>query len=352
MFERFTDRARKVMALANQEAQRFLHDYITPEHILLGLVKEGSGTGANVLKNLGVELTKARLEVEIRLKTGTESVGQGKLLASDQAKQVVIGAIEEARGLNHNYVGTEHLLLGLLRQGESAAAQVLADMGVTLESARAEVQLLLGAADRPALEKAGPRRQGGISGTTGGGSRHARPLSDRARKVLAFANQEAQRFNHEHVGTEHILLGLVKEGSGIGANTLKNLNVDLRLVRLEVEKLIRPGVDEVLAGKLPLTPRAKKVLEYAEAESRDLRHNYVGTEHLLLGLLKERYGVASQVLTNLGLELEAVRSEVRSMLGAGATAERPEPREVQHNRIADCPLCRTLEAVEGSLFPG
>lgn len=146
-------------------------------------------------------------------------------------------------------------------------------------------------------------------------------FTDRARKVMALANQEAQRFNHEYIGTEHILLGLVKEGSGVGANVLKNLDVDLRKVRLEVEKLVRAGPEMVTMGKLPQTPRAKKVIEYAIEEARNLNHNYVGTEHILLGLLREHDGVAAQVLMNLGLKLEDVREEVLNLLGAGAEAE-------------------------------
>jgi ATP-dependent Clp protease ATP-binding subunit ClpC len=138
---------------------------------------------------------------------------------------------------------------------------------------------------------------------------------------MALANQEAQRFNHEYIGTEHILLGLVKEGSGVGANVLKNLEVDLRKVRLEVEKLVKSGPDMVTMGKLPQTPRAKKVIEYAIEEARSLNHNYVGTEHLLLGLLREHEGVAAQVLMNLGLKLEEVREEVLNLLGAGVDPE-------------------------------
>ncbi|MBN1436062.1 MAG: ATP-dependent Clp protease ATP-binding subunit [Sedimentisphaerales bacterium] len=146
-------------------------------------------------------------------------------------------------------------------------------------------------------------------------------FTDRARKVMALANQEAQRFNHEYIGTEHVLLGLVKEGSGVGANVLKNLDVDLRKVRLEVEKLVKSGPDMVTMGKLPQTPRAKKVIEYAIEEARSLNHNYVGTEHLLLGLLREHDGVAAQVLMNLGLKLEEVREEVLNLLGAGMDSE-------------------------------
>ncbi|MDO8302925.1 MAG: Clp protease N-terminal domain-containing protein, partial [Sedimentisphaerales bacterium] len=142
-------------------------------------------------------------------------------------------------------------------------------------------------------------------------------FTDRARKVMALANQEAQRFNHEYIGTEHILLGLVKEGSGVGANVLKNLDVDIKKLRLEVEKLVKSGPDMVSMGKLPQTPRAKKVIEYAIEEARALNHNNVGTEHILLGLLRETEGIAAQVLMNLGLKLEDVRQEVLNLLGAG-----------------------------------
>lgn len=140
---------------------------------------------------------------------------------------------------------------------------------------------------------------------------------------MALANQEAQRFNHEYIGTEHILLGLVKEGSGVGANVLKNLDVDIKKLRLEVEKLVKSGPDMVSMGKLPHTPRAKKVIEFAIEEARSLNHNYIGTEHLLLGLLRETEGVAAQVLMNLGLKLEDVRQEVLNLLGAGVENSMP-----------------------------
>jgi ATP-dependent Clp protease ATP-binding subunit ClpC len=142
-------------------------------------------------------------------------------------------------------------------------------------------------------------------------------FTDRARKVMALANQEAQRFNHDVIGTEHILLGLVKEGSGVGATVLKNFDVDIKKLRLEVEKHVRSGPDMVTMGKLPQSPRAKKVIEYAIEEARSLNHNYVGTEHILLGLLRETEGIAAQVLMGLGLKLEDVRQEILNLLGAG-----------------------------------
>jgi hypothetical protein len=146
------------------------------------------------------------------------------------------------------------------------------------------------------------------------GSRYEK-FSNRARKVLQLANQEAQRFNHEYVGTEHILLGVVKEGSGVAAVVLKNMNIDLREVRRRVEQLVQSGTDMVTMGKLPKTPRAMKCIEFAIEESCKLKHGYVGSEHLLLGLLREQEGVAYQVLTSFwGVSADSARLEVLRVL--------------------------------------
>jgi len=181
-------------------------------------------------------------------------------------------------------------------------------------------------------------------------------FTDRARKVMALANQEAQRFNHEYVGTEHVLLGLVKEGQGVAANVLHNLQVDLKKIRLEVEKIVKSGPAMVTMGKLPQTPRAKKVIEFAIEEARNLGHNYVGTEHLLLGLLREHDGVAAQVLMNLGLKLDDVRAEVLNILGAtmeGEAAPGEEERRGKSKTPALDSFGRDLTqlAAEGKLDP-
>jgi ATP-dependent Clp protease ATP-binding subunit ClpA len=153
-------------------------------------------------------------------------------------------------------------------------------------------------------------------------------FTDRARKTLQLANQEAQRFNHEYVGTEHILLGLVKEGSGVAANVLKNLDIDLRKIRREVEKIVQSGPDKVTLGTLPRTPRAKKVIQYSMDEARNFNHGFVGTEHLLLGLLREEDGVAAQVLLTLGVTLKGVRQETLKFVGHNLpSAEAASSRE-------------------------
>ncbi len=149
-------------------------------------------------------------------------------------------------------------------------------------------------------------------------------FTDRAKKVMNLARQEAQRFNHEYLGTEHILLGLVQEGSGVAANVLKNMSIDLTKIRAEVEKIVKTGPSMVTMGQLPFTPRAKKVLELSMEEASNLGHNYIGTEHLLLGLIKENEGIAAQVLMNLGVKLEDVRDEVLEVLGANSEESEEE----------------------------
>lgn len=141
-------------------------------------------------------------------------------------------------------------------------------------------------------------------------------FTERARKVVILAKEEAKRFNHDYIGTEHILLGLIKEGEGVAAAVLQNLGLSLEAIRLEVEKLVQPGPPTVVSGDIPFTPKAKKVIELATDEARNLGHNYIGTEHLLFGLIREGEGVASQVLSNLGLDLNRVRQEVMSLLGS------------------------------------
>jgi len=158
-------------------------------------------------------------------------------------------------------------------------------------------------------------------------------FTDRVRKVLQMAREEAARLHHEYVGTEHILLGLIREGEGVAAAVLTNLNVDLEEVQQKIEETVKKGKAAAAAGPdLPYTSRAKKVLELAMTEARELNHSYVGTEHLLLGLMREEKGIAAQVLTDAGVSLEQSRAETLRLLGsdmpqasAGASGAPPPP---------------------------
>ena len=177
-------------------------------------------------------------------------------------------------------------------------------------------------------------------------------FTDRARKVMQLASDEAQQYGHEYVGTEHILLGLIKEGCGVAGNVLKNLGIDLPKVRRQVEGIIQrgPDSDPVKWQKMPLTPRSKKVVEFSIEEARGLKHNYVGTEHLLLGVLREQEGVAAQVLMNLGLTLKDVRDEVLNLIGHNLPTAPAPPRPLR-NTMPNLPaeVRRVVEDLDANI---
>jgi len=161
-------------------------------------------------------------------------------------------------------------------------------------------------------------------------------FTDRARRVVVQAQEEARMLNHSYIGTEHILLGLIDEGDGVGAKALESLGISLDAVRQQVEEIIGRG-QHAPSGHIPLTPRAKKVLELSLRESQQLGHNYIGTEHILLGLLREGDGVAPQVLVKLGADLNRVRQQVIQLL---------------HGYQAKGPALARSPAGEHTLLPG
>ena len=146
-------------------------------------------------------------------------------------------------------------------------------------------------------------------------------FTDRARRVVVLAQEEARMLNHNYIGTEHILLGLIHEGEGVAAKALESLGISLEAVRQQVEEIIGQG-QQALPGHIPFTPRAKKVLELSLREARQLGHNYIGTEHILLGLIREGDGVAAQVLVKLGADLNRVRQQVIVLLHGRQSEER------------------------------
>ncbi len=153
-------------------------------------------------------------------------------------------------------------------------------------------------------------------------------FTPRSQQVLALARKEADRFNHNFVGTEHVLLGLIKLGQGVAVNVLQNLGLDLETVRLEVEKQVGTGPDQKLIGNIPNTPRVKKALMLASKEARALNHTYVGTEHILLGLLREGDGVAARVLKNLDVDIERTRLEILKQLDPNFSTNQAESRHL------------------------
>ena len=182
-------------------------------------------------------------------------------------------------------------------------------------------------------------------------------FSERARRVLSLAQEEAQRFNHNYIGTEHILLGLVRETEGVAARVLSNLNVELVKVRSAVEFIIGRG-ERPTPGEIGLTPRAKKVIELAVDEARRLNHHYIGTEHLLIGLMREGEGVAAGVLESLGVSLEKVREETNSIISnqssgqsTGGGGSQPAARTSRTPTLDELGVDLTKQAADGDLDP-
>ncbi len=292
MFERFTERARQVIILAREEAIRLGHNFVGTEHLLLGLIRGGEGLAVATLKKLNVDTVAVKAEIEKRVAAGGEVSPDRKIPFTPGAKKVLEYAISEARSLGHNYLGTEHLLLGLIREGEGIASRVLRDFGMSVAVAKAQALVLL---EERAVKTAAPTPKISFEGFT-----------ERARRVITLARDEAIRLGHNSVGTEHLLLGLIREGDGWAVAMLNKLNVNISAVKSEVEKLVAVGDEGSPGGEVALGPEAEKVLEYAISEARSLGHNYIGTEHLLLGLTWEGEGMASRVLREFGVSAASV----------------------------------------------
>jgi hypothetical protein len=347
------------MHLANQAAQRLNHDYIGTEHILLGLVEQGKGVAVNVLKKFGIDLADLRRDVENLVQHGPHLVGQVKLPQTPRARKAIQDALAEARRLGHDYVGTEHILLGLIRDEQGIGGQVLLDHGLRLEPVRAAIVRSLGEnPPTPTPSSAHKTTEAAITklattarlGTGRQGSMYDL-FTERARKVMQLANQEARRFGQDHIGTEHVLLGLIKERSGVAASVLQNLGVGMQKVRCQIERLAARQPDIQITGSLRKTERTKNVIAWAIDEADRLSHNYIGTEHILIGLMREQEGIAAQVLMSEGLKLEEARAEVIRVLASDMRSilmrSMPAPLPIATS-FEDLPegVTRTVEALD------
>jgi ATP-dependent Clp protease ATP-binding subunit ClpA len=327
-FDRLDHRSKRVLALAQDEAIRFNHNYIGPEHLLLGLAREREGIAAKALEALSVTLPKVRSTVEKVVGRGESTIPPSEITLSPRTKRIIEYAIDEARKLGHGGVNTEHLLLGLVRDTGSIAAGALEGAGVSLESVRAKVIEILG---QPTTDPAPPPSPHSLT-TFGSFGRNLDRFNDRAKRVLAIAQEEAVRLNHNYVGTEHLLLGLVREGESVAANVLNTLGVELSKVRTAVEFIIGPGDAANMPSspnEITISPRAKTVIEFAMDEARKLDHRHVGPEHLLLGLVREGQGIASGVIESLGVTMAKVRQQVLATIGQAPDL----PRNVYSNVV-------------------
>ncbi|WP_323127015.1 Clp protease N-terminal domain-containing protein [Rubrobacter tropicus] len=324
MFERFTERARKVVVLAQDEAARLRHDYIGTEHLLMGLIREEEGVAAQALRACGATLDGVREQVENIVGFGDEETGS-QAPFTQGSKDVLELSLGESLRLGHNYIGTEHILLGLLAEGGGVSTTALSNLGIEPEKIRGETLRRMGGGTR-FRSRATPSPLGWARGALQRSfGRYPREedrasfekFTERARKVVVLAQDEARHFNHNYIGTEHILLGLIREEDGIAAEVLEALGVHLDEAREQVESIVGYG-EEMTGAQAPFTPRVNKVLRIALREAAQLGHDYVSTEHVLLGLVRESEGVAARVLLNLDVDPDVVRREVmRRLAGSG-----------------------------------
>jgi ATP-dependent Clp protease ATP-binding subunit ClpA len=305
----FTERVRKVLAMAREESARLHHEYVGTEHLLLGLVREGEGVAATILQNLSVDVDELERLINDTVKKG-KSVHTGPDLPyTTRAKKVLELAMAEAREVNHSYVGTEHLLLGILREQKGIAAQVLGDAGVTVENAREEMLRILGTDApprivRPHVEKLRPTV--------------TRPLPrfmERLRKVIADSHTVAADRQAVEVTPVHLMLALLQHGEGMANAALDRLELDYEAALLALNELAPLGTavisPETVMG---LDPAGIAALQAMEEVQREWRAQYAGTQHLLIGLLAASPEVAA-VFSAQDITIDDVRDEIRSISG-------------------------------------
>ena len=264
MYERFTERARKVMQLANQEAQRFNHEYISPNHVLLGLVKEGSGTAALVLRTMSIDLRKVRLGIEKHIKSGPEMIMMGKLPQTPECKKLIQYAMDEAFALGHHHVGTEHLLLGMIRVDEPITKLVLENLEVKTEKVRELVLELIECPDEVVGEL---------------------PMNDRANRAINHARQCAIQMGAWVFDTEHLLIGIANEYGCDAAFCLRSAGVDVSTLTSTAMRMF-PTSEPYPPTRIVMGAIAEQAIQLAEKVARNFGHKFVNAEHLMLGLLE------------------------------------------------------------------
>jgi ATP-dependent Clp protease ATP-binding subunit ClpA len=294
----FTDRVRKILQMAREEAARLNHKYVGTEHILLGLIREGEGVAVAVLTNLNVDLVDVQQRIEEKTKTKPSAAAGPDLPYTSRAKKVLELSMAEARELRHSYVGSEHLLLGLLREEKGIAAQVLVAAGLTLESARAETLRLLGSEAGPVVSDA--RFFHSYDETEF-------VFSPSVSKILHLARDAATVLRQPLIDTEHLLIALVGE-DGQAVSLLRSLGTPVEKITERLTTRRKAGTAEQ-RFEIPYSTDALRAIWQAAGEALALRHASVNSTHLLLGLLKTS-GVAAEVLTELGVTSDRVSEKM------------------------------------------
>ena len=312
-FDLLDESGKRVLAVAQDEAIQLNHNYIGTEHLLLGLLRgDADGPAGRALTRLGVTLDKARTAARFIIGQGDAPTSPSEITMSPRTRKVLELAMDEARMLGHTKAGGAEICLGVIREGQGIASGIIESLGVTLDAARNAVLAELAGQPSPPPTRPDPRpaQTPGPREQRGSYQGPFDRFNDRAKRVLALAQDEAIRFNHNYIGPEHLLLGLIREGEGVAGRILARLNVDLARTRREVENLIGRGDATTSPSEITLIPRTKKIIELAIDEARRLGHSHVGTEHLLLGLVREPGTNAGAALKAQGVDLETVRARV------------------------------------------
>jgi ATP-dependent Clp protease ATP-binding subunit ClpA len=333
MFERFTDRARRVVVLAQEESRKLQHDYIGTEHLLLGLLAVGSGPGCEALVSEGIQLEPARAKVEEIVGQG-DSTPSGHIPFTPRAKKVLELALREALSLGHNYIGTEHVLLGLIREGEGLACQVIVALGADLRAVEGRVRALVGAMGLAppevrtsrgrrlwsSITRSGRPAPGGPFFQTeqGEGLPVLRRLTAGAWRAVLLAQSEALRYGQAAAGEEHLLLGILAEDEGRGARALKAVGITLEGAHEKADAILgQPRVTEPTGTLEPtFAPSGLEVTELALVEAVSGGRHAIDTDDLLLGFVRraeQGEGLAAQTLEVLGTSADAVRQAVADL---------------------------------------
>jgi ATP-dependent Clp protease ATP-binding subunit ClpA len=304
-FDRFNERGKRVLALAQDEAIRHNHNYIGTEHLLSALLRDGDTVAARALTSLGIDLAKVRTALEFIVGRGDHTISPSEITLSPRTKKVIELAIDESRRMGQTYVGAEHILLGIVREGEGIASGIIESLGPTLPMVRAKVLELLASAGTPP-----PPSYAAPPPTRTHGYEPFSRFGDRAKRVLALAQDEAFGMGHSYIGPEHLLLGVARlaglpQADDSIKRILDELGLRLEQLRTELGKIIPPTDRKSL--EITLSPETKEVLQLVHESAGE---KAVEAEDLLLAIVHDEQSFGSQLLLRLGVTAERVRAAV------------------------------------------
>ena len=306
-FDRFSDRGKRVLALAQDEAIRHNHNYIGTEHLLAALLRDGDTVAARALTSLGIELEKVRTALERIIGRGDRPTSASEITLSPRTKKVIELSIDEARRMGQPNLGPEHILLGLIREGEGIASGIIESLGVDLSALRAKLlELLAQRGDPPPASYATPPRTRTYSYSPFDRFTH------RSKRVLALAQDEAIRMGHAYIGPEHLLLGLARladlaQPDSPMKQIFEKLGLTLEQLRTELGKVIPPAGQPTPPSEITLSPETKEVLQIVRESTAD---KDVEPEDLLLAIVREEQSFGAQLLGRLSVTPERVRAAV------------------------------------------